>query len=80
MTAFGEVRSVVDADAENLVRIGHGRQQFDFGQRVVGTLSLQRLQCVERSVREQRLQGRKRLQPLARVNDAGIRNQAVGGV
>ena len=64
MAAFGEMRGVVDADAENLVRIGNGRQQLDFGERVVGTFGLQRFQGVERSVREQRLQGWKRFSRL----------------
>ena len=47
MAAFGEMRGVVDADAENLVGIGNGWQQLDFGERVVRPFALQRLQRVE---------------------------------
>jgi hypothetical protein len=47
MAAFSKMRGVVDADAEDLVRIGHGRQQLDFGERVVRPFALQRFQRVE---------------------------------
>ncbi len=40
MAAFGEMRGVVDADAEDLVGIGNGRQQLDIRQRVVRRVRL----------------------------------------
>ena len=39
MAALGQMRGIVDADAEDLVGIGHGRQQRDILQRVVGLLA-----------------------------------------
>ena len=77
MAALGQMRGVIDADAEDLVRIGNRRQQFDGRQGVVRPLPLQLLQLIQRAMRQHRFQGREILQPSSSIDDAGIGDDAV---
>ena len=77
VAALGEVGGIVDADAEDLVGIGNGRQQFDLGQRVVRPLALQLFQLLEAAARQQRLQRRKILQPASGIDDTRCCHDAV---
>jgi hypothetical protein len=77
MAALGEMGGVIDADAEDLVGIGNRRQQLDGREGMIRPLVLQFLQFIEGAMRQQRLQGRKILQPASDIDDACVGHDAI---